>query len=83
MILQAANGGGVMPFERYDDPQAFLFDPFLQVTQFDLKLAQFGFISFASFLEFLLFILAINLVRASKGADEKAFRPMNGRRLLT
>jgi hypothetical protein len=47
MILQAANSGGVAPFERNDDAQAFLFDPFLQVAQLDLKLAQLGFISFA------------------------------------
>jgi hypothetical protein len=39
MILQAANSGGVTTFERYDDPRAFLFDPFLPVAQLDLKLA--------------------------------------------
>lgn len=47
MILQAANSGGVTPFERNNDAQAFLFDPFLQVAQLTLKLAPLGFISFA------------------------------------
>src|SRR5262249_32626749 len=37
----------VASFEQYDDPQAFLFGPFLQPAQLDLKLAQFGFIILA------------------------------------
>ena len=36
----AALACGVPSFERNDDPQAFLLDPFLQMTELDLKLLQ-------------------------------------------
>jgi hypothetical protein len=70
MILQAANSGGATPFERYNDPRAFLFDPLLQVAQLDLKLAQLGLMGIALHprgtvtcsLGILVFHLAINLV---------------------
>ena len=43
----AAFTGRVAAFKGNDDPQALLLNPFLQMTEFDLKLAHFGFIRLA------------------------------------
>ena len=49
---RSALAGCVAAFEDDDDAQAFVFDPCLQVTQFDLQLAQFLLVDFALELAF-------------------------------